>query len=171
MNHHHGGAMAAAVRASATSKADVRALAVTKFSHEEFVVVICRGPVFPPGRPARTPVIAGDLDQAGSAAGSTLLNPVLSAYEESLQTSGCPAAAEYSRSDTSDGQSPRRAAVSRRVSPPAVDGPGMAPGGAGLGAQTRARRFLNGDADSPRPRLHCSATPLPGDGFESEGCS
>lgn len=171
MNHHHGGAMAAAARASATSKADVRALAVTKFSYEEFVVVICRGRVFSPGRPAMIPVIAGDVSQAGSAAGSTLLNPVLSAYEESLQTSGCPAAAEHSRPDTSDGQSPRRAAVSRRVSPPAVDGPRMAPGGAGLGAQARARRFLNREADLPRPRLHCSVAPLPGAEFESKGRS
>lgn len=155
----HCEAPAAATRAGAGLKAGVFALAVTGFRHVEFTVLIRRNTGMFSGRHAGFSGNAGHPDHSGRGASSTILNPVLIAYEESLQKSGCPAAAAHSRPHPPDGKGPRRPAVSRRISPATADAPGMAHSGAGFGAQARTRRLLNGECNSLRPRLHCFNKP------------
>ena len=144
----------AVARAGDASKTGVYTLPVTGFSRVKFTVSIRRGPGMFPRPPAVFPGETGHSEHAGQSvkdAGSTIINPVIFAYEESLQTSGCPTAAAHSRFDTPDGKSPRRAAVSRRIAQAVADDAGMAHGGGGSGAEAGARRLLNGKAGSVRP--------------------
>ena len=88
--------------------------------------------------------------------------PVFIAYEKIQQTSGCSAAAAHSRLDAPDGQGSCGAPVSRHFTSTVIDVSRVAPGGAGFGAQTRARRFLSHRTlSSSSPGREGSDTSLP----------
>jgi len=153
-------------RATMAVRRGALTLTIAAFAPVRFAVSVQHMPVFCSAwrfSSGKAPVPA---DFAGHTLIPTGHNPAFCSHEDPCATPAATTPATYSRPYAPAGEGPRGEAVSRRVPRAVVDRTGVAVGGAGLGAQTRKRRFLNGGASRfTEPRI--GSQPMVEDGGPS----